>query len=103
MEFADRQGLDEGRPHLRRDDEQSVGLAVIGGELGQELVVGDAGRSGEAGFGADRRADFLGDPRRRGDSARIFGHVEIGLVQRQRLDERGVPREDGADLARASL
>ena len=37
------QRLDEGRPHLRRDHEKSVRLAVVGGEFGEELVVGNAG------------------------------------------------------------
>jgi len=50
VELADRQYLDEGLAFLRRDDELAVGLAMVRGELGQELVVGDAGRGGEAGF-----------------------------------------------------
>ncbi len=44
VELANRQLLHEGRPHLRGDDEQPVRFAVIGGELGQELVVRHARR-----------------------------------------------------------
>lgn len=33
----------------------------------------------------------------------IFGHVEVGLVQRQRLDDRGMLGEDLADLLRDRL
>ena len=61
MKLPDRQRLDECRPHFRSDDEEPVRLAVIRGEFGEELVVGDAGRSGELGFGADPCADFFRD------------------------------------------
>jgi len=43
VKLPDGQRLDNGRPHFRRNDEQPVRLAVIGGEFGEELVVGDAG------------------------------------------------------------
>src|SRR6516165_886533 len=36
--------LGSDRPHFRGDDEQPVRLAVVGSELGEELVVGDSGR-----------------------------------------------------------
>src|ERR1035441_8684049 len=50
VEFSDRQRFDERRPHIRRDDVLAVRLAVVGGELRQKLVVGDAGGSVEAGY-----------------------------------------------------
>jgi len=40
VKLSHRQRLDEGRPHLRRDHEKPVRLAVIGGEFREELVVG---------------------------------------------------------------
>lgn len=40
VKLPHRQRLDEGRPHFRRDDEEPVRLAVIGGEFGEKLVVG---------------------------------------------------------------
>jgi hypothetical protein len=43
VKLPDRQRLDKGRPHFRCNDEKPVRLAVIGGEFGEELVVGDAG------------------------------------------------------------
>jgi hypothetical protein len=43
MEFADRQGLDERRAHRGRHDELAVGLATVGGQFGEKLVVGDTG------------------------------------------------------------
>jgi hypothetical protein len=43
VEFADGQSFDERRPHLGRDDVLAIRLAVVGGEIRQKLVVGDAG------------------------------------------------------------
>ena len=54
MELAERQGLDEARPHCWGDHEQAVGLALVGGHLGEELVVGHAGRGGQASLLPDR-------------------------------------------------
>src|SRR5579875_2939854 len=99
-ELPDRQGLDESRPHPGGDDEQPVRLAVIRGELGEKLVVGDAGRGRQAGFGADPGPDLFGDFGRRGDALEVFCNVEIGLIERQWLDERRVFGEDPADLKR---
>jgi hypothetical protein len=47
MELAHRQVLHEGRAHLGRDDEQTIRLAVIQGDLGQEFVVGEPPRRPE--------------------------------------------------------
>jgi hypothetical protein len=38
VEFADRQGLDERRSGLRRDDVLAVRLAMVGRQLRQELI-----------------------------------------------------------------
>ena len=43
MEAPDRQSLYEGRTHARRDYEQAVGLVLVRGELGQELVLAHPG------------------------------------------------------------
>jgi Integrase core domain len=40
-ELLDRQSFDEGRPHIRCNDEEAIGLTMIRGELGEEFVVGD--------------------------------------------------------------
>ena len=98
-----RQRFDKARSHRGRDDEETVGLAMVGGELGEELVVGDAGRRRQLGLGADLRPDPFGNLGRGRDALQIFGHVEIGFVERQRLDDRRVLREDRADLQRHLL
>src|ERR1700720_1189477 len=41
VELLDRQSFDEGRPHLRCNDEEAIGLTMIRGELGEEFVVGN--------------------------------------------------------------
>ena len=43
VEFADRKIGHEGLAHIGRHHELAVGLAMVGGELGEEFVVGDAG------------------------------------------------------------
>jgi hypothetical protein len=98
VEFADRQRLHERGAHLRRDDVLAVWLPVIRSELGQKLVVADACRSVEARLGLDLLADPKCDVAGEGDALKVFGDVEIGLVQRQRFDDRRVLREDVADL-----
>jgi hypothetical protein len=58
MELADRQRLDERSAHLWRHDELAVGFAMVGGQLGEKLVVRNAGRRGQAGLVEDAGADF---------------------------------------------
>ena len=65
---------------------------MVGGELGEELVVGDAGRRRQPSLGADLRPDQLGDLGRGGDPLQVLGHIEIGLVERERFDDGRVLR-----------
>ena len=103
MEFADGQRLDERRSHLGRDDVLAVGLAVVGSELRQELVVTYAGGCVEAGhlldLGPDRERDVPGQR----NVLEVFGDVEVRLVERQRLNNRRVLSEDFTDLLRDRL
>ena len=98
VKLPDRQGLDESRPHFGSDDEEPVRLAVIRGKLGKELVVGDAGRGRELGFGADPCPDFFRDLCRRDDALEVFGDIKVRLVERQGLDDWRVFGEDLTDL-----
>ena len=100
VKLRDRQRCDEVRAHLGRDDKLAVRLAVAGRELGEELVVGDARRGREAGLLEDARANFLSGRRGGRQAAQVLRDVEIGLVERQRLDQRRVIRKDRVDLAR---
>jgi hypothetical protein len=49
MKLVDRQRFDEDRTHRRIDNKKPIGLAIVRRELGEELVVGDARRCGQAG------------------------------------------------------
>ena len=103
MEPAHIEGLDEGGAAAGRDHEQPVRLAVVGGELGEELVIGHPGRGGQPRPFANAGPDRLGDLRRRRDALQVLGDVEVGLVQRQWLDDGRVLGEHGADLLRHCL
>ena len=85
---------------IGRDDKLAVRLALAGRKLGEELVVGDARRGRQTRLLEDSRANFLG--RRRGgrQAAPVLRDIEIGLIQRQRLDQRRVIGKDRVDLPR---
>jgi ferritin-like metal-binding protein YciE len=59
--LSHREVFDKGRSHLRRDDEQPVRLAVIRCQLGQELIVRNAGRGSQTSLGPDGTFDLFGD------------------------------------------
>jgi len=103
VKLADRQGGDEGLGLVRRDHGDAVGFVVARGDLGQEFIVGNAGRSGQPGGLANGGADGLGDPGGRGFAEQVVGDVEKGLVHRKRFDQRRVAAEQGHDLARDLL
>ena len=98
MEFGNREGGDEVRTHLRGDDELAVRFALSRRELGEELVVGDACRSGQASLLQDARAYFRRDAGRGWQSSPVLGYVEIGLIECQRFNERGIIGKDLPDL-----
>jgi hypothetical protein len=68
----------------------AVRLAVVRGELGQKLVVRDAGRGIEPGHLFDLRPDRERDVARQRNILEVFGDVEVGLVERERFDDRRV-------------
>ena len=76
---------------------------MIRGKFGEELVIRDAGRSRELGFGADPCPDFFRDLCRRDDALKVFGDVEIRLVEREWLDDWRVLGKDVPDLQRDRL
>src|SRR5438874_10395981 len=75
MEFADGEILNETRTHIWRDNELSVRLAVVRGELRQELVVGDAGGGGQTRLAQDFRSDHGRDLSRARDALDVFSDV----------------------------
>jgi len=53
---------------------------VVGSELGQKLVVGDAGGGVETGLVLDPGADRERDVPRQRNPLQVFGDVKVGLV-----------------------
>ncbi|MNW06176.1 hypothetical protein D3C71_2025340 [compost metagenome] len=84
---------------MRRHHELPIRLAPIRGDLRQEFVRCDPGRGGQLRLFADLRADDLRDLRRHRHPALVLGHIQIRLIQRQRLHQIRMPQEDLAYLA----
>lgn len=101
VKLSDRQLPDESRSHLRWDDVLPVRFAMIGGELRQELVIGNARRGVQACFSFDLLSDPQRDVSGQQNALQIFGDIEVGLIERKRLDNRRVLGEDLANLSLA--
>jgi hypothetical protein len=71
---------------------------VVGGDLGQEFLVTDACGSVQAGLDFDPCADRQCYVARQRDVLQVIRNVEVGLVERQRLNDRCVLDEDLAYL-----
>ena len=103
VELADWQRGEQGDDLLRADHREAIGLVHAGGQFGQEAPVRDAGRGRQLRGGPDIGLD---GPR---DADRLlpgFGgsrHVQVGLVERERLDHGCVAREHLPDLRRDGL
>ena len=82
------------RPFTGAHHADPVWLVLIAGQFGDELVVGHPGTGGQPGFGLDPGPDQFGDPGGGADPFQIFGDVEIGLIQAERLDMRGIVQKD---------
>lgn len=95
-----RQLGDEPVDLLRGNHEQPVRLAPVAGDLGQELVRRDARRNGDVQLLGHPAADVLGNPRGATGEMRRSADVQVGLVQRKRLDQIGIIAEDRMDLLR---
>ena len=87
-------GMEECFDFFGPDHEKPIGFAPVRGDLREKLVRRDAGRRGQRELLADRSADRFGN-RGRGRQIRLrLGDIEIGLVERERLDEIGMAQQD---------
>ena len=96
----DRQRMKERDYPVGRDDEQPVGLAPGRSQLRHEFGGRDPDRAGELLLVPDPRADPLGDLHRAPEPPPRSAHVEKGLVERERLHERGDGTKDLHDPGR---
>src|SRR5258706_511779 len=85
---------------LGRDHREPVGLLPARGDLGEELVGRDARGGAEIQLPADKRFQLLRDVARERLTPEIVSDIEVGLVERQRLDERGAGVQDRHHLLR---
>jgi hypothetical protein len=81
VKFADGQAFNKRRPRFRRDDKLAVWLPVIGCELRQKFVVGDAGGGVEAGHLLDLGSDSERYVARQRDRLQVFRNVQVGFIQ----------------------
>ncbi len=94
----DGQRRQEGGFVARRDDDQAVGLAQLGGDLGHQLGRRDPDGSRQSDLVGDGAFDGNGDLGWVAEEGLGAGHVEEGFVDRDRLDEGGEAPHDGHHL-----
>ncbi len=100
MKLGDWQGSDEFLDLIRRNDEQPVGLFPVAGDLGEKLVGRNARRHGDVQLIRDPTTDVLRDARGAAGKVPGLGHIQKGLIQRQRLYKVGVIAKDRVDFPR---
>ena len=97
-EGLDRKAVDKLLCRVGMNRAEAVGLAVVGGNLGQEFIIGNAGGGDEVEAFANLLLDFAGDIDGQFNARLVLGNVEEGLVERDRLDDVGVFVEDFVNL-----
>lgn len=79
---------------------KAIGLAVVGGNFGQELIVRNACRSREMQFVADALLDVASDVGGQRNAPLVVRDIEECLVERERFDKVGVIGKDSVHLLR---
>jgi hypothetical protein len=97
VEPAHRQRCEESLHLLRPYDRQPVGFVEIGGDLGHQLVGGDADADRQAALLPNPATDVLRQRRCTAEFAEVLADIEEGLIERKRLDDRGVSTVDVED------
>ncbi len=99
-ELADRQRVEHRVDLLQPHGHETVRLAQVRGDLGDELVGGYTDRCGELGALADQPLDFPCDVLGVTQRGRAGRHVEKGFVEGQALHQRSELVEHLEDLLR---
>lgn len=105
MEGAHREGTEECDLGGFGDDGETGGFLEIAGEFGEEFVGGDSDTGREAAFGSDSVLEGLGEGvgaeegvvMCAGAFAAEVGHIEVGFVHGDLLDQGTGPGEEGHD------
>ena len=98
--LLDVERFDEIEGFVGVDDAETIGLAIVGSDFGEEFVVRDASRGNEVEFGADALFDFACNVNSEVDARFVFCYVEESFVKRDWFDKVGVGVEDFVDLGR---
>ena len=99
-ELLDVERFDEIEGFVGVDDAETIGLAIVGSDFGEEFVVGYTSRGNEVEFGANALFDFAGNVDGEFDAELVVGDVEKRFIERDRLNKVGVGVEDFVDLGR---
>ena len=99
-ELLDVERFDEIEGFVGMDDAETIGLAIVGSDFGEEFVVRYTCRGNEVEFGANALFDFAGNIDSEFDAGLVVGDVEKRLIERDRLDKVGVGVENFVDLGR---
>ncbi len=99
-ELLDVERFDEIEGFVGVDDAETIGLAIVRSDFGEEFVVRDTSRGNEVELGADALFDFASNVDGKFDARLVVGDVEKRLVERDRFDKVGVGVEDFVDLGR---
>jgi len=98
MKFRNWQARHEGFSFVWHDGKLAVWLLLVRCKLGEELVIGNSGRGRKLGFIVNAFPYFLGLRPCARAAHEIISHIEVGFIEREGLDQRGVIREDRMDL-----
>ena len=99
-ELFDVERFDEIEGFVGVDDAETIGLAIVRSDFGEEFVVRYTSRGNEVELGADALFDFAGNVDGEFDARLVVGDVEKRLVERDGFDKVGVGVEDFVDLGR---
>ena len=96
-DLADRQWRKEARFHARRDPDEATWLTLVGGDFGHKSCGGEPPGARQSRLAGDGAQQFVGRGKRRAVEALRSGEIEIGLIDRDHLDDGRKSSEDRGD------
>src|SRR6202171_3808359 len=97
---GERRGGEERRLAAGRDHDEAARLAELRGDLGDQFAAGHTDAEIEPAAGLDLVTKTVRHGIRGAQQRLLAGEIEVGLVERDRLDDRRVAIEDGEDRLR---
>ncbi|MOA16370.1 hypothetical protein D3C78_1365820 [compost metagenome] len=100
VQLADRQRGNKGFDFIGGDHKQAIGFTPVTGDLGQELVRCHPSRHRDMQLLGYPTANIGGYARGTAGEPGAVGNIQVGFVQRQRLDQVGVIAKDRVNFPR---